>query len=245
MKDNFSAQANLYARHRPTYPPELFEFLLSHCKHYDTAWDVATGNGQAAVELAKHFKKVYATDISSQQIENATPLDNITYNVEQAEVTSFKDNTFNLITVAQALHWFDHDKFFNEVIRVAKPNALFAAWGYSLIRVDPAINIVIDFFYKSILKNSWDEERTHVDDEYSRINMPYPLIQTPNLQIQLKWDIEDMIGYLHSWSAVQRHIKKHKINPVIKFIEDKLRRLWLNHKIVRFPIFIKAFIIKK
>lgn len=121
MKDNFSKQAAGYAKYRPVYPPELYDFILANAPRKQAAWDCGTGNGQAANELAKTFDKVYATDISQKQIEKAVQQSNIFYSVQPAEQTNFPGNSFDLITVAQALHWFKFDDFYTELKRVAKP----------------------------------------------------------------------------------------------------------------------------
>ena len=136
MKDNFSKQANIYAKFRPEYPSVLYDFILKNTENRSTAWDCATGNGQAAKVLAQHFEKVYATDINQKQIDNATQAANIEYSISLAEKTPFEDNFFDLITVAKAVHWFDFDKFYTEVQRVAKPNATLAIWGYGTLSVD-------------------------------------------------------------------------------------------------------------
>ena len=111
MKDNFSVQSDQYIKFRPTYPNELYSFLLALVESKHTAWDCGTGNGQIARELSKYFNKVYATDISGKQIKNDICRDNIFYKVECAEKTSFPENTFDLITVAQAIHWFNFKNF--------------------------------------------------------------------------------------------------------------------------------------
>ena len=133
-KDNFSTQASTYAKFRPTYPKEVFEYLNSVVKNKNTVWDCATGNDQMARELAKDFEQVYGTYISQQQLVNAFRADNIHYSIAKAEETLFVDNTFNLITVAQAVHWFNFDKFYAEVNRVAKNEAILFIIGYSMPR---------------------------------------------------------------------------------------------------------------
>src|SRR5262245_17149885 len=131
MKDNFSKQAGIYAKYRPDYPSTLFDFILQHTIKQQTAWDCATGNGQSAKVLAHYFEKVFATDISQKQIDHAEKANNIFYSVQPADKTDFNKDSFDLITVSQALHWFATDSFYNEVMRVARPSSVFAAWSYS------------------------------------------------------------------------------------------------------------------
>ena len=166
MKDNFSIQADEYAIYRPRYPQELFDFLLSNTKNNDTAWDCATGNGQVAAELAKHFKNVFATDISEKQLANAIEKENIKYKKEAAEKTFFADNYFDLITVAQALHWFNFEKFYKELIRVAKPGALFAAITYTICKTNDETDNVLRHFYHDLTGPYWDAERKYIDEQY-------------------------------------------------------------------------------
>src|SRR5512135_1288098 len=115
MKDLFSSQAELYARFRPTYPPELYSFILKFVRRRDHALDCATGSGQVARTLAEYFQTVYAIDISQSQLRHAAPADNIVYSVSRAESTPFQADAFDLITVAQAFHWFDAPAFWKEV----------------------------------------------------------------------------------------------------------------------------------
>lgn len=151
-KDLFSDQASLYAAYRPTYPAELFTYLLQFVKNKTAAWDCATGNGQAAIALSRFFKTVYATDISEQQLKHAVNKSNIKYSTSAAEKTSFDDKTFDLITVAQAYHWLDFSLFEKEAKRVAKQDAIIAIWGYGLIyTAHPIINNMIRHLYSNVL----------------------------------------------------------------------------------------------
>ena len=151
MKDNFSGQATGYAQYRPGYPRELFEFILQTVSNRDAAWDCATGNGQTATELATSFKKVYATDTSQKQLDKAIHLPNIFYSKQAAEKTDFPSSQFDLVTVSQALHWFQFDQFYKEVKRVAKPGARIAVWMYSLPQVtEPVDQLVSVELYKNI-----------------------------------------------------------------------------------------------
>lgn len=244
-KDNFSRQSVDYAQYRPGYPQELFNWLYSHCAGYEAAWDCATGNGQAAVRIADKFKVVYATDISISQLENSIKKENIIYQEGKAEETAFKNDSFDLVTVAQALHWLDHKRFFSEVQRVAKNGALFTAWGYGLLSISPGIDDLIHKFYNNIVGPYWDKERRHVDNNYSDIPFPFEELPCPVFAMHYHWTVEHMIGYLHSWSAVQHYIKDKGANPV-DIIKDDLAKVWGDgERPVTFPIFMRAGIITK
>lgn len=240
MKDNFSAYAQQYAKFRPTYPDELFDFLTSIISNKKAAWDCGTGNGQVAVKLSEHFKKVYATDISRRQIANAPNKANIFYKIEPAEKTSFGADQFDLITVAQAIHWFNFDKFYAEAKRTLKPEGIIAVIGYSLIQINPEIDEVIKKLYKDILHNYWDKERTYINKLYRTIPFPFTEITTPAFSNIFHWTFEELKGYLNTWSAVQHYIKENSTNPV-ELIEDDLISAWgkSERKAVHFPILTK------
>ncbi len=240
MKDNFSVQSDQYIKFRPTYPKELYDFLLALVETKHTAWDCGTGNGQIAKELSKYFNKVYATDISEKQIKNAIQGDNIFYKVEGAEKTSFPEKFFNLITVAQAIHWFNFDDFYSEVKRTIKPNGIIAVIGYGFIETDKNTNEIISHFYKTILGVFWDKERKYIDENYQTIPFPFKEIKSPILYNTFKWAFEQLIGYFETWSAVQHYIKTKKENPV-DLIKKDLKETWKTGllKTVRFPILLR------
>jgi ubiquinone/menaquinone biosynthesis C-methylase UbiE len=240
MKDNFSTQSEQYVKFRPTYPDELYQFLLSLVKTKDAAWDCGTGNGQVAQELSKHFKKVYATDISEKQIKNAIQRENILYKVESAERTSFPDKSFDLITVAQAIHWFDFGAFYKEVERTIKPNGVLAVIGYGLLSIDKDTDKIINRFYHEIVGPYWDKERKYVDEYYRTIPFPFKEIEPPKLYNTYEWNIEHFIGYVETWSAVQHYIKANNQNPVDLIYKD-LEQTWGTNaaKAVKFPILLR------
>jgi len=239
MKDNFSNQSEQYAKFRPTYPDELYQLLLSLIKIKDSAWDCGTGNGQVAHELSKHFKEVYATDNSENQIKNAIQQPNIFYKVERAEQTSFSGKSFDLITVAQAIHWFEFDAFYKEVERTIKPNGILAVIGYSLPDIDEQTNGIIKKFYHHVVGTYWDAERKYVDEHYRTILFPFKEIESPQFYSSYEWTLDQMVGYLNTWSAVQHYIKAKKQNPV-DLIYDDLKGVWKQGtKTVRFPILLR------
>lgn len=239
--DKFSAQAGLYKKYRPVYPQELYDEILKATNGRNHCWDCGTGNGQVAKVLAKHFKSVEASDISRNQISNAERSDNITYHISRAEKTLFKDNQFDLVTVAQALHWFDISAFFKEVKRVCKNNATLSVWGYGLIRIDEEINALIDQYYHEITGPYWNKERNYVDQQYNSIPFDFQAVPTSkSFSIQASWDIFQLEGYFKSWSAVQNYLKEHQHSPV-DWIMEKIKLRWdrNNVKQVNFPIFMK------
>ena len=241
-KDLFSKQSDLYARYRPGYPKELYDHILSFVKNKNIAWDCATGNGQAEVVLADHFKKIIATDISPEQIEKAKAKDNIEYLVCPAESTPFDENTFDLVTVAQAYHWIKWDEFKDEVTRVCKPGAIIAVWVYYAHTTgDKKVDDAVHDFYEDITRSYWDYERKFVDDMYSTVEFDYELLPPKIFETILEWQREDLVGYISSWSAIQKYIKVNGHSPV-PLIEKAINELWPEGEIkkVTFPIYLKS-----
>ncbi|MBV6440797.1 MAG: SAM-dependent methyltransferase [Haliscomenobacteraceae bacterium CHB4] len=239
MKDNFSTRSAEYARFRPGYPPQLFDFLFGLCQNFDCAWDCATGNGQIAVVLSERFRWVEATDISANQLGNALQKPNVHYRVEAAESPSFPDHTFDLVTVGQAAHWFDFEKFYPAVKRVLKSGGILALIGYNLIRTDEATNALIDRLYRNILGEYWDAERRHVDASYATIPFPFPEMELPGMEMTYSWTRDHFIGYLGTWSAYQHYEKKNSRSPLDEAFIQELESIWEEREIktVRFPIF--------
>jgi len=240
-KDLFSKQSDLYARYRPGYPKELYDHILSFVKEKSIAWDCATGNGQAAVVLADHFKKVIATDISAAQIDRAIKKENIEYSVCPAESTPFADNTFDLVTVAQAYHWINWKEFKKEVTRVCKPGAIIAIWVYFRnMPGDKKIDDAIFNFYENVTRPYWDEARKYVEELYETVEFDYELLSVKQFETTLNWQREEMIGYISSWSAIQKYIKVNGRSP-IPIIEEEINKLWPEGEVkkVSFPIYFK------
>ena len=240
MKDNFSTQSDNYAKYRPSYPTELFKFLNDNVQIKHNAWDCGTGNGQVAFELAKFFDNVYATDISQKQIDHALRADNIFYSMQPAEETNFEGAQFDLIVVAQAIHWFEFEKFYTEVRRTAKDMALICVIGYGKLEINEQVDNIIADFYDNVLGQYWDTERKYIDENYKTIPFPFEEIPSPNLAITADWSLEHFIGYLNTWSAVKHFIKQNDFNPVEKLKTD-LELLWDREefKKVHFPLLLR------
>lgn len=238
--DLFSGHADLYAQYRIDYPAELYSFLLEDVPNRRQAWDCATGNGQVAQVLAQYFETVEATDISPQQLEKAVQRPNINYSVCPAEQTPFPDQSFDLITVAQALHWFDVDAFHQEVRRVAQPGAVVAEWGYSVLQIAPGIDPICYHFYDHIIGPYWAPNRKHVEDHYARLPFPFANKEQREFTIRRQWNLERFLNYLRTWSSVQHYIRQHGTDPVL-LIADQLKTVWGGaEREVRFPVFFRA-----
>jgi len=240
LKDNFSLQSKEYAKFRPRYPKEVFDFLVSLTIQQKLAWDCGTGNGQVASVLAESFDKVYATDISENQISHAVQKPNNSYYVEEAGHTALADHSVDLVTIAQAIHWFHFDKFYSEVRRVLKAGGVIAVIGYPLCTIDPEVDGIVLKFYEKILNGYWDPERKYLDENYETIPFPFREVLTPRFEIVYEWRVDDMIGFLNTWSAVQHYKKKNQRNPV-ESVEHELRKTWKENetRTVHFPVLLR------
>ena len=212
--DHFSSVATDYARYRPSYPDALFDHLVKLAGDNAVVWDCATGSGQAALALAKRVATVIATDASAAQIEQAKAHPDISYRVATAENSGLDDHSVNLVTVAQALHWFDLDAFYREVNRVVIPGGLIAAWCYGPPTLPtPALQSELDHFYTEILGPYWPPERALVESGYRDLAFPFQPLPAPQLDMSVEVNLENLIGYLGTWSANRRHIEARGFDP--------------------------------
>jgi SAM-dependent methyltransferase len=212
--------AKKYASTRPSYPAELYQTLFGACQQFNIAWDCGCGNGQASTALAEKFKQVIATDIASNQIEQAAQRENISYLVENSANTSIKENSIDLITIAQALHWFDHAAFAKEVDRVLKPQGVVAAWGYSLPKINPALDALLKDFAGNILKDYWAPGREYLDNEYANIPFPVPVQLRKTFTAGHLCGFEHLISFLQSWSPRLKYLQQHGTDIVEKHREE-------------------------
>lgn len=241
FKDHFSGHAELYAQYRPGYPRALFSWLAKQAPAHHRAWDCATGNGQAARLLAPDFERVIATDASATQIANASRHPKVSFRVAPAESSGLDPASIDLITVAQALHWFDFEQFYAHAAAVLKRNGVLAIWTYRLFEVDPPINALIKEFFQGPIGPYWPEQRHLVDEGYRGILPDWPEISAPPCAMRCDWNIEQALGYLSSWSAVQRFIAATGKDPLDDFA-PLLGELWGDEiRPVRWKLILKVF----
>jgi SAM-dependent methyltransferase len=241
--DHFSRFAATYASYRPTYPPELFAWLAEQAPSRKHAWDCATGTGQAAVALAEHFEHVTATDVGQGMIAQAMPHPNIRYAVGPAESPPVESHSADLVTVAQALHWFDRPAFWKTCERVLRPGGLLAFWGYVLPNIVPAVNRLVDDYHDRIILNFWPPGREPLLAGYQDVTVPPPARYEahPEFNMTADWTVEQLIGMLESWSATQRARAETGEDPLAD-LAPKLRRAWggFERRRVEWPLFLQV-----
>lgn len=242
FKDHFSGHAGAYSRHRPTYPPALFAWLAEVSPARDAAWDCGTGNGQAAVALAEHFSSVIATDPSAEQVSNAFAHPRVRYAVAPAEASGLDDASVDLVTVAQAVHWFDLPRFWAEVRRVLRPDGVVAVWSYDLMHVSPEIDALDRRLYEDVVGPYWPPERKMVEDLYRGIPFPFAEMEVPALDMAMDWTLDQLTGYMGTWSAMQRYRRANGTDPVADVLPE-LRAAWGDPgatRRVRWPLGIRV-----
>lgn len=232
FNDHFSSHAGEYAKARPDYPAELFEWLASLCTACDLAWDCATGNGQAAIALARHFERVIATDASDKQIANASPHPNVEYRVAAAEDSGLQPASVDLVTVAQALHWFDQARFHDEARRVLKPGGVIAAWCYHFAEIDADVDCIMRVFEYEVVGEFWPPERKHIDAHYQDLPFPFERIAMPEFRMIRNWTRAQFLAYVATWSAVQRYRERRGHDPMA-WLENELDAFWLRDEVRR------------
>ena len=239
-QDHFSAIAPQYSRGRIAYPKELYTFLAKQCNGSDVAWDCATGNGQAALDLAQLFNRVIATDISKELLALAPPHPRIVYREAPAEASGIESKSIDLITVAQALHWFDLPCFWPEVDRVLKDDAIFAFWGYNWPIVQPEVDRILERF-RSLISAYWPERSVVLHDGYSVVSPPLASVSTPVLEATAQWDLDDYIAHLSSWSAVRYFKERTDEDITIKF-QPVFAAAWQGNRLtIRWPLILRAY----
>ncbi|WP_148685842.1 class I SAM-dependent methyltransferase [Candidatus Nitrosocosmicus hydrocola] len=225
--DHFSYTSREYSFSRPFYPVVLYKYLSDITLDNSIAWDCATGNGQAAIGLCKYFKKVIASDASGGQLDYQFNRGNIDYQMFPAENADLKDESIDLVTVAQAAHWFDLDKFYKEVKRVGKRNSILAIWSYGMHKIDDDIDKIsarlnVD---GDLLEKYWPKETSYVKEDYKTIPFPFKEIAAPKFEMTINWSLDELVSYMQTWSAVKRFSKDKNSNP-LNLIIAELEKLW-------------------
>lgn len=226
FKDHFSQQSAAYSRYRPGYPQALIDFVAQAAGRCELAIDCATGNGQAAVALAGAFAAVLAVDGSASQLRRAVPHPRVQYACALAEALPVADHSADLIAAAQAVHWFDFERYYAECRRVLRPGGLFAAWTYEKFRVDDRVDALVDAFYTDVVGRYWPPERRYVEQGYRTLPFPWEELSAPPFTLQTDWTLAEVIGYLATWSSVQRYKDAHAGADPLPQLQSSLAPLW-------------------
>ncbi|HUO86644.1 MAG TPA: class I SAM-dependent methyltransferase [Thermoanaerobaculia bacterium] len=241
--DHFSPLAERYAAARPSYPPELFTWLADLSARRERAWDVGTGSGQAAVALAEHFAEIVASDAAAAQIAQARPHPRVRYRVAAAEASGLEVGSVDLVTAAQAAHWFDLGRFYAEVRRVLAPGGAVALWTYHGVTLAPAVDRVVERYYRDVVGPFWPAERAAVEDGYRSLPFPFAEVAAPTFEIRQRWDLGRFAAYLATWSASRHWSDAHGgADPLAEIAED-LAAVWgdaRRRREVRWPLALRV-----
>jgi SAM-dependent methyltransferase len=239
--DHFSRTAGDYASYRPHYPEVLFHWLAEQVPDRQRAWDCATGSGQAALALAPYFREVVASDPSVAQLEHAARAAAVRYVAMTAERPALADGSISLVTVAQALHWFDRPAFFAETNRVLVPGGLLAVWRYGLASIDPRVDAIVGRFYGETVGPYWPRERALVEAGYAQLDFPFEELAPPPFVMEARWTLPQLAGYLSTWSAVSRYRAALERDPLPALVRE-LEQVWPNageSRIIRWPLEVR------
>ena len=240
--DHFSGVSSGYAEFRPRYPRALYEFIASIAPNHDRAWDCGAGSGQASVDLAESFGHVVASDLSAAQLTHAPTHAKVSWVVATAEAAPIGGKSVDAVTVAQALHWFDHPRFYEEVRRVGVPGAVLVAWTYLPSQMEGKAGVIHDRLMFETVRGYWPPERWHVDTGYRGIPFPFERLEAPTLRLDERWPLAQLTGYMRTWSATARYRRQHGIDPVVE-AERELAAIWGDpeeRRPIRWPLVVLA-----
>ena len=212
--DPFSGSSKAYSTYRPFYPDKLFRYLAGTCRRRETAWDVATGNGQAAIGFARYFRQVHATDASTKQIQSAVPFPNVEYALAWEQYPKLKKRSLDLVCVAQAIHDLDVEVLYSEVLRVLRKDGIFVCWSYLLPRVNPQVDQLVRDFQSGVLGSYCYMKRRQLEQDFRSLSFPLKESVTPRFEIKVEWDFEHFLGYLKTWSSYRKCLVQLERDPL-------------------------------
>ena len=234
----FAHDAAGYAAARPTYPPQLFDWLAELAPARDCAWDAGCGSGQATVPLAQRFARVLASDFAAEQIAQAPKLANVEWKVCAAESIEIVPSSLDLAIAATAVHWFDLPRFYTQLQRALKPQGVFAAFGYGAMQVDEALRDAVRRAFAP-LKPYWSAGNQQVLSGYVDLPFPFDEIEAPPYTIELDWTLGEMLAYASTWSALRRYAAETG-DDLLAQAGVQLEPLWSDAQRVRMPLALRV-----
>ncbi|MDB5813616.1 MAG: Methyltransferase type 11 [Rhodocyclales bacterium] len=239
----FSQVAEGHAQFRPYYPEDLLDYLAGVAPRRQRAWDCGCGSGRATQGLSERFVSVIGTDLSAAQIALAPSSRNVRYVVTPAHQSGIASATVDLVTVAQALHWFDLVPFYAEVKRVLVPRGVLAAWSYGAVGCDDdEISALLDEFRTQIVGPYWPQQRRHVENGYAQLLFPFQEMTAPVFKLEISWSLPQLLGYLRSWTACEVYRQRHGRDPVL-LLAERLVHVWgeaYRHRQLRWPLSMRV-----
>lgn len=232
----YAAHAHIYSKYRPTYPIAVVEAITSYVTRLGGslghALDVACGSGQSTFYLKDTFKLITGVDISKAQLEEAKSkcqkenIDNIQFLTGSGMELPVESESVDVVTIAQALHWLDIDKFFTECKRVLKPRGCVAVYGYgNVCLINKQCNELVSNFYSNTLQGCWHDARHHIDEEYRSIHMPFSNTQRIDTSMPYETSLDAFIGYVSTWSGYQKYCEDHPKNTVLEDMKATMREI--------------------
>jgi SAM-dependent methyltransferase len=224
--DHFSSVSAAYSAFRPRYPAALIDYFASLAPLRRIAWDCGAGSGQATADIARRFDFVVGTDLSADQLARALKDPSVGWAACAAERAAIRSDAIDAIAVAQALHWFAHDAFYEEVKRAASgPDVPIVAWTYAAPRMEGDVGEVLRRFMFEDIGSYWPPERKYVDSEYRTISFPFERIDAPPFSLENDWTLPQIVGYMGSMSATARYMKANGVDPVVA-VGEELLAIW-------------------
>ncbi|KAF8018672.1 hypothetical protein BT93_H3540 [Corymbia citriodora subsp. variegata] len=228
MAELFDKQAETYADARPTYPREWYQKLAALTPRHALAWDVGTGNG---LGVAEHYQQVTATDVIESQLNYAILHPRVRYihtppSISDDELLAMigGENTIDLISVAQAIHWFNLPKFYSIVNRVPRrPGGVIAVWGYQAIHVSPTFDLLL---------------KKYMFDQYKTLPFSF---ESVGLGSEGNPEGNPVALNIPKESAVMT-VKEEGVELLSKGVVREFERAWGGTKLVRNVVY-KAFVL--
>lgn len=225
--NKFSYDSSKYTHYRPQYPDGLFEYLRTLLDDKKgLVLDCGAGSGQGTQGLSRYFAYVIATDLSFELLAQAPSLQNVLYVQSSAEHLAIRSRSLSLICVAQALHWFSLDNFYGEAKRVLKSNGVIAAWCYNQAIIEPSIDQVIRKVYQKMSSaQNPSQERQYLYEHYQTILFPFKRIITPFFNIEMSWNLIQLLGYISTWPSLLEFQKRFGVN-LLNEVKEELFSAW-------------------
>lgn len=228
-----------YARYRPTYPREIAPALAELSKEHGCALDVGCGTGQLTELLAPHYSTAVGIDVSHSQVAAATG--DAVYAVADASGLPVREKSVDLITVAQAAHWIDLDRFYHQVRASAVPGAAIALVSYGLCIIDdPEVDRVYQEFYYGDFHDYWDARRIHVETGMRDLPFPFDMLDVSCPDIVCTMGVHDFVAYLGTWSATA-NARSDGHGHLLDEFAAHLELVWGSRQLeVRWPVAVRA-----